>query len=77
LKEMTATPNLEHLALLKFGIAVPPAHREEVLKLIKSSPAYKDEFEQIKSSLNTMLNEDDFLEVPQPSGRPSRAPIRK
>lgn len=58
---MTATPNLEHLALLKFGIAVPPQHRDEVLKLIKTSPNYKDEFELIKNSLNTMLSEDDFL----------------
>jgi len=53
----TTTPiNPEHLALLKFGLVVPPQHREEVLKLIKSTPAYKDEFEQIKNSLNTMTN---------------------
>jgi len=60
---MSASPNLDHLTLLKFGIAVPPQHRDEVLKLIKTTPAYKDEFEQIKNSLNTMLNEDDFLDV--------------
>ena len=53
---MSASPNLDHLTLLKFGIAVPAAHREEVLKLIKTTPAYKEEFEQIKNSLNTMLN---------------------
>ena len=53
---MTANPNLEHLALLKFGVAVPPQHRDEVLKLIKSTQAYKEEFEQIKNSLNTMVN---------------------
>lgn len=59
-------PNLDHLTLLKFGIDVPAQHKEEVLKLIKASPAYKDEFELIRNSLNTMLSEDDFLEVSSP-----------
>ncbi len=40
-----SVPNIEHMALLKFGLAVPPQHREEVLKMIKTNPAYKDEFE--------------------------------
>lgn len=60
-KQMSATNNPEHLALLKFGLAVPPQSRDEVIKLIKSNPSYKEEFEKIKNSLNTMLNEDDFL----------------
>ena len=37
-------PNLDHLALLKFGIAVPSQHRDEVLKLVKTNPLYKDDF---------------------------------
>lgn len=60
---MSSPPNPDHLALLKFGLAVPPQHREEVLKMIKTNPSYKEEFEQIKNSLNTMLSEDDFLEA--------------
>lgn len=41
---MSSPPNPDHLALLKFGLAVPPQHREEVLKMIKTNPSYKDEF---------------------------------
>lgn len=74
---MSAAPNPDHLALLKFGLALPPQQREEVIKLIKSNPAYKEDFEKIKNSLNTMLNEDDFLEVPQLPCRPSPAPTPK
>lgn len=38
---MSGTPNIEHLALLKFGIAVPPQQRDEVIKIIKTNPSYK------------------------------------
>jgi hypothetical protein len=41
---MSGTTNIEHLALLKFGISVAPQQRDEVLKLIKANPAYKDDF---------------------------------
>ena len=41
---MTASPNLEHLALIKLGVGVPPQHRDEVLKLIKATPTYKEDF---------------------------------
>ena len=38
---MSGSPNIEQLALLKFGIAVSPQQREEALKLIKANPWYK------------------------------------
>lgn len=60
---MSVAPNIEHLALLKFGIAVSPQQRDEVLKLIKANPAYKDDFEKIKSSISTMTDENEFLDV--------------
>lgn len=53
--------NVEHLALLKFGLAVPPQQREEVIRLIKTNPAYKDDFESIKAGVKTMYDEDEFL----------------
>lgn len=53
---MSGTTNIEHLALLKFGISVAPQQRDEVLKLIKANPAYKDDFEKIKSSITTMTD---------------------
>ena len=34
-------PNTEHLALLKFGLAVPAGQRDEAIRMIKSTPAYK------------------------------------
>ena len=46
---MSGTTNIEHLALLKFGISVAPQQRDEVLKLIKANPAYKDDFEKSKA----------------------------
>lgn len=52
------TTNTEHLALLKFGLNIPLPQRDEVIKLIKANPAYKDDFENIKSSLKTMTDED-------------------
>jgi len=58
---MSVAPNIEHLALLKFGVAVPAGQRDEVIKIIKSTPAYKEDFEKIKASLDTMLDEDKFL----------------
>jgi len=57
------TNNSEHLALLKFGLNVPLQQREEVIRLIKTNPTYKDDFENIKNSLKTMTDEDEFLEV--------------
>jgi hypothetical protein len=60
---MSGTTNIEHLALLKFGISVAPQQRDEVLKLIKANPAYKDDFEKIKSSITTMTDENEFLDV--------------
>lgn len=41
---MSGVGNIEHLALLKFGLAVPVQQREEVIKLIKANPNYKDDF---------------------------------
>jgi hypothetical protein len=55
--------NSEHLALLKFGLNIPLQQREEVIRLIKSNPTYKDDFENIKNSLKTMTDEDEFLGV--------------
>jgi hypothetical protein len=61
---MSATaPNIEHLALLKFGIAVTPQQRDEALKLIKANPSFKEDFEKIKNSISTMLDENEFLNV--------------
>jgi len=48
--------NIEHLILLKFGVSVPPQHRDEVLKFIKAIPVYKDEYEKFKSSIITMTD---------------------
>jgi len=69
--------NLDHLALLKFGIAVSPHQREEVIKLIKSNSTYKDDFEKVKTTISTMVDEDLFLEVPLLLFRPSSALIPK
>lgn len=55
--------NVEHLALLKFGLAVPLQQREEVIRLIKTNPLYKDDFENIKAGVRTMYDEDEFLET--------------
>jgi hypothetical protein len=41
---MSGTMNIEHLALLKFGLAVPLQQREEVIRLIKTNPNYKEDF---------------------------------
>lgn len=60
---MSGTVNVEHLALLKFGLAVPVGQRDEVVKLIRANPNYKDDFENIKNSIKTMYDEDDFLET--------------
>lgn len=60
---MSGASNIEYLALIKFGISVAPQQRDEVLKLIKANPAYKDDFEKIKSSISTMTNENQFLDV--------------
>lgn len=60
---MSGGMNVEHLALLKFGLAVPVQQRDEVIKLIKSNPNYKEDFENIKSTIKTMYDEDDFLET--------------
>ncbi len=38
---MSGIPNLEHLALLKFGLAVPPQQRDEVIKILKTNQTYK------------------------------------
>jgi hypothetical protein len=53
----------DHLALLKFGLNVPAGQRDEVLRMIRTSPAYKDDFENIKAHLATMTDENEFLEV--------------
>lgn len=55
--------NIEHLALLKFGLAVSEGQREEVIRMIKTTPSYKEDFERVKGNLDTMLDEDKFLEV--------------
>ncbi len=68
---MAAPVNTEYMALLKFGINVPPQNRDEVIKLIKSNPTYKDDFENFKASLKTMIDEDEFLEVRLYLSRPS------
>ena len=60
---MSVAVNIEHLALLKFGLAVPVQQRDEVIKLIKTNPNYKDDFENIKNTIKTMYDEDDFLET--------------
>ncbi len=60
---MSGAANIEHLALLKFGLAVPVQQRDEVIKLIKTNPNYKDDFENIKNTIKTMYDEDEFLET--------------
>jgi hypothetical protein len=53
---MSASINHEHLALLKFGIALPPSQRDEAIRAIRGNPAFKEDFERIKASLKTMYD---------------------
>lgn len=53
----------EQLILRKMGIRVSLSRAREVANTVKNNPDYLKNFEKAKASLDTMTNEDKFLEV--------------
>lgn len=53
----------EQLILRKMGIRVSLSWAREVANTVKNNPDYLKNFEKAKASLDTMTNEDKFLEV--------------